>query len=295
MSVAAVVVTFNRLELLRDCLDALRRQRRPLDEIILVDNGSTDGTADAVLVDYPEVVVFALGSNTGGAGGFAVGIDIAIARGHDAAWLMDDDGAPDDDALAPLMDVLDSERKPAFAASAVVDLDDVPLMDHAATTTDRTRIGGRDVLSSDYATFVGVLVNLAIAKRTHLPIADFFLWYDDNEYTRRLAKMAGGYYVPDSRMRHPRKVRTRDIGGRVYYAVRNPLWICKMDWSRGLRRFYLRDAISTAAAQIVYGRARSESLRQVLRAIRDAVTRRPRLQAPGSAGAQLHPMRVASA
>ena len=67
--VCAVVVTHNRRELLRQCLTALGRQAAPLAQVMVVDNASSDGTADMVRDEFPDSEVVRLEQNVGGAGG----------------------------------------------------------------------------------------------------------------------------------------------------------------------------------------------------------------------------------
>ena len=99
-SVAAVVVTYNRLPLLRQCLAALAAQTAQDLTIFLVDNASTDGTAEAVAeMALPNLVYRNTGKNLGGAGGFAYGVREAALAGYDALWLMDDDTLPTPTAL----------------------------------------------------------------------------------------------------------------------------------------------------------------------------------------------------
>src|SRR5262245_65644454 len=89
-TVTAVVVTYNRRELLFEALAAAHAQSRAPDAVIVVDNASTDGTAAAVRARYPSVRLAELGHNTGGAGGFAYGLALALAGGADVVWLRDD-------------------------------------------------------------------------------------------------------------------------------------------------------------------------------------------------------------
>jgi GT2 family glycosyltransferase len=99
----AVVVTYNRRALLEQCLDALRAQTRPPDRILVVDNASTDGTAEWVR-GQDDVVALLLDENVGGAGGFHAGMRLAHAGGADWLWLMDDDTIPRPDALERLLE-----------------------------------------------------------------------------------------------------------------------------------------------------------------------------------------------
>lgn len=103
--ICGVVVTFNRRELLRHTLTSLLTQSRPLDAILIVDNASTDGTAEMLKCDFsvPGVQVLRLPENTGGAGGFQTGIQHAYAAGYEWIWVMDDDVEPAADCLATLM------------------------------------------------------------------------------------------------------------------------------------------------------------------------------------------------
>ena len=93
--VYAVVVTYNRYELLQQNLRAPINQSYSLARILVVDNASTDGTllnlAEDGWTDHPSIRVLALPDNTGGAGGFAAGMRHALELGADWLWMMDDD------------------------------------------------------------------------------------------------------------------------------------------------------------------------------------------------------------
>lgn len=107
-SIATVVVTYNRKELLVQCLDAILGQSYLPDQIFVIDNASTDGT-EALLREKQYlknslITYILLTENTGGAGGFYEGMKRAYEGGYDWIWLMDDDGYPAADALEKLLE-----------------------------------------------------------------------------------------------------------------------------------------------------------------------------------------------
>ena len=104
MRVTAVVVTYNRLMLLKECIGALLDQDCEDMDILLVDNHSTDGTIEYIksLLDNEKVEALFLENNLGGAGGFYEGIKYAIKNNTDWLWLMDDDTIPDKNACSEL-------------------------------------------------------------------------------------------------------------------------------------------------------------------------------------------------
>ncbi|WP_285319960.1 glycosyltransferase family 2 protein [Pseudarthrobacter sp. lyk4-40-TYG-27] len=238
MSVAAVVVSFNRLDYLKKCLSALEQQTRPLDEIIVIENGSTDGSAEYVRAHHPGITLFETGSNLGGAGGFAWGIELALQHGHSLAWLMDDDAEPRNDALAPLIQAMESEPRPSFAAPLVEDTEGAVVVGNLPTvSTDASaqlaaqKLGG---IALSHTTFVGVLIDLKLSAAMPLPYADFFIWFDDVEYTKRLARSSFGIHVVSARMKHPNNAGVKDMGWRLYYYLRNQLWLTRLNprpWS----------------------------------------------------------------
>ena len=101
--ITAVVVTYNRKELLMKTINALRNQTRALESIIVVNNGSTDGT-DIWLDSQDDLTVFHQ-VNCGGSGGFYRGIKEAYDAGFDRIWCMDDDVFPHPTCLADMFDV----------------------------------------------------------------------------------------------------------------------------------------------------------------------------------------------
>lgn len=98
----AIVVTYNRKELLKKCIHHLLNQTIQKLDILIVDNASTDGTGELVQNLYCEnerIHYENMGNNLGGAGGFAYGIKWAVMQGYDYLWIMDDDTIPENNAL----------------------------------------------------------------------------------------------------------------------------------------------------------------------------------------------------
>ena len=103
-SVAVVIVTYNRADLLSRMLDGLAVQTRPVDAIFVIDNASTDHTRDVLVRDDLPLRVTHSQDNLGGAGGFHLGVRQAYDAGHDRIWLMDDDVVPVPTCLEVLLD-----------------------------------------------------------------------------------------------------------------------------------------------------------------------------------------------
>ncbi len=89
-TVCAIVVTFNRKDLAEACLDSLLAQTHPVDKIVVVDNGSTDGTGELLDRKYPQVARLNLKENMGGAGGMCSGVRWSHCNKFDWTWVMHD-------------------------------------------------------------------------------------------------------------------------------------------------------------------------------------------------------------
>jgi GT2 family glycosyltransferase len=234
-TVHAVVVAYNRRDLLTEALTGIAAQRRPVDRIHVVDNASTDGTAQMVRERFAGVDLHVLPTNTGGAGGFTVGLAHALAAGADLVWLMDDDTVPTPGALDALLEARSgyAGATPALLASRVVWTDG---RDHPMNTP-RRRVGASNAEGAAAAevgcvpvrsaSFVSVLVDAGAVRDSGLPQADFFLWNDDFEFTTRLARHRPALYCPASVVEHRTQTfgsTDADPGERFYLEVRNKVW-----------------------------------------------------------------------
>lgn len=216
--VFAVILTFNRKELLRRCLDCVFAQSRPCDRVIVVDNCSRDGTLDMLQREWGDrVEVHTLSRNIGASGGFNAGIRIAYQGGADYVWVMDDDVLPSQDALAKLIeaDQVLSARGigHAFVLSSAWTEDgsptNVPKID--------TRPGPKGyeswplfldekMVPVTRATFVSILLPRPVIAEHGLPLAAMFIWGEDSEYTLRITGKRPGFLVMDSRVVHLRQL-----------------------------------------------------------------------------------------
>ena len=121
--VAAVVVTYNRKELLKENIECLLAQIPEAPELLVIDNHSTDGTKEYIqeYIDSNRILYYDTGSNLGGAGGFQFGLKTAVESGYEFVWLMDDDSMPTNTALEELVKAYDEiPGEIGFLASKVV-------------------------------------------------------------------------------------------------------------------------------------------------------------------------------
>ena len=239
-TICAVVVTYNRKELLGESLDALLAQTRPVDKILVVDNASTDGTPEFLqqkgYLTRSQIIHLRLPQNVGGAGGFHEGVKQAFDAQFDWIWVLDDDSIASPDALEQLLTArqqFDESHRPDLLASKVVWTDGSlhPMNEPTLKTWDMESA----VLAAQYATisirtatFVSLLLHRRLIKRYGLPWADYFIWGDDTEYTARILRYELGVWVPASRVLHKtaRKHTFKDDPGpRSFYHFRNSVWM----------------------------------------------------------------------
>ncbi|MDR1392832.1 MAG: glycosyltransferase [Bifidobacteriaceae bacterium] len=231
----AVVVAYNRRDLLLGTLDGLAAQSRPPDAVLVVDNASTDDSAQ-LAGQHPVVdEVLRLSRNTGGAGGFCAGLAHALmSHGAGAVWLMDDDTAPTPTALYELEKAWRGyPGKVTLACSRVVWTDGrihpMNSQRRRLLVSRRERFKARqvDAIPIRTGSFVSLLVDGHEAWRHLLPRAAYFIWNDDLDYSARLLRNGAGILVSASVTVH----RTRqfagamdDPGERFFFEVRNKLW-----------------------------------------------------------------------
>lgn len=266
-SVAAVVVSFNRGIRLVRAIEGLLAQTRSVDEIIVVENGSTDGSREYLRSLGAPVLIVESHRNLGGAGGFALGLAWALHRGHDLAWLMDDDAEPHPDCLDHLLLPYGSDvSRYSFTSPQVVDRDGkTGPRNHQVLSSsydELFRAAEKGHLAAASSSFVGPLISLAHARRTHLPLADFFIWHDDGEYTSRLAALAPAIAVPTAKIAHlpdgagPRVFDPRRGTGNF----RNLIWWYRESSGSAIpRRVVARWFLSTVVSNI-----RTAGLRRML-------------------------------
>jgi len=236
-TVAVVIVTHNRADLLDRMLDGLAAQTHRPDAVIVIDNCSTDHTRDVLdaRADLP-LHVTTTGSNLGGAGGFHIGMRAAYDAGWDRIWLMDDDVVPDPDCLAVLMATDESclmavrdDLGGHLVEKAAIHFDlSNPLAIRPKTasvdSTYATRAELPALLEIENVAFEGFMVRRDVVSRIGFPDPEFFIFYDDVDFAIR-ARRAGFriWAVRDARL-----VRQLDFnqqhdmaGWKGFYMFRN--------------------------------------------------------------------------
>lgn len=257
-TVAAVVVTYNRKDLLLQCLESLYLQSRRPDKILIIDNASTDGTRETLeergvlqgeLVQYTRLT-----ENTGGAGGFHEGVKRGYELGYDRLWLMDDDCLPEATCLEVLMGNVEPNEvgapwKLVTGTGAAV----------ASSGTLDPNVSGKTRVYP--LAFNGLLLSREAVGVIGLPRREFFLDKDDSEFTIR-AEEAGFkcHLVIEARLYHPdnpvaeidffgKRVRVVNYakGDRIFFRARNLVFLHRLHSrtyrTRTLLKAYLNEVI----------------------------------------------------
>ena len=193
--ITAVVVTFNRLNLLQRVIASLQKQSVHIHDIIIVNNGSTDGTKE--WLDKQNKLHIIHQENVGGSGGFYRGIQEASKTECDWIWCMDDDGFASEHCLENLLIYASKDNKIGIAcphrlmsgktftgeaktlnlSNPFKDMHDNGLMPEDVEANETVDIVGM--------AFEGPLIKKEVVEKIGLPNKELFILYDDTDYSYR--------------------------------------------------------------------------------------------------------------
>lgn len=217
VEVAAVIVTFNRYSIVERLLGALVVQARPADAAYVVDNRSRDETGRKLserAESDPWIKPVLMAENTGPAGGFAAGINAAMASDPDYLWLMDDDCVPDSNCLEVLLGRANSH--PGH----------IVYPGHPTNPAKGIGYG-----------WWGCLVPSEAVRRAGVPLAELFWWIEDTEYLLNRLERDYKYPVtvaPTARVLHGDLRDGEKAWWKFYYEARNTIYY----------RFYVQIKVS---------------------------------------------------
>ena len=214
--VCAIVPTYNRKDLLTNCLKAMLSGTVVPETIIVVDNASTDGTKEhieslfAKEIEQGQIVYIPLKENMGGGGGYNIGLRKGMEMDVDFFWLMDDDADPDENALLELLKRADYRT---CLASVATDRDKQKLsLGLGFRSNNKFEFfqllsevpPDRHTMKPTFVPFIGLLVPKHVVSVVGFPRADYFAIGDDIEYFYRIQER--GYkviYIRESIVFHP--------------------------------------------------------------------------------------------
>ena len=252
-NVVAVVVTYNRIEMLKKCISAIENQTYSCD-ILIVNNASTDNTEEWI-VSYSKskdnIIYYNTGENIGGAGGFNYGMRKAVEAVYDYVWVMDDDCIPNTDALEKLMNadkILGGPENYGYLSSVVLWTDGTECKMNRQKIRkayyENVHFLKDSIIQVEQSTFVSLLFPAQTIKKVGLPIKDFFIWGDDIEYTRRITvrNSMNSFMVGSSQVVHAMKENTgssiaTDVPERINryrYAFRNEGYLYRQEGIKGI-------------------------------------------------------------
>lgn len=283
--VHVVIPNWNGRELLGEAVASLRAQTHAT-TVVVVDNGSTDGSVEMLRVEHPDVVLVELPVNTGFAGGVNAGIVLALERGADAVATFNNDAVADPAWLERLVEVLAEQPDTGIVTGKITRLDGVHLDstgEFYSTSGQPFPRGRNERDEGQYdrqepvfaASGCATLYRSEMLRRVGLFDERFFAYYEDVDLSFR-ARLAGWQvvYEPAARVRHHLSATAGQLGSFTrYHARKNFLLLYLKNMPAPLLRRHLPTFAAEAARQCAYGLLMAGDtayLRALLRVLRDA-------------------------
>lgn len=241
--ISAVVVTYNRLNCLKKVIGCLKKQTHTLSNIIIINNGSNDGTTEW-LKQQSDIIVINQ-ENVGGSGGFYRGIQEAIKFENEWIWCMDDDVYPRKDCLEKLL----KEDKPniGILCPKRIQANKVFISEYKKLNLSnpfkklhQSRLLTKDIVKGlpieiEGMVFEGPLIKRCVIEQIGLPNKDLFIFYDDTDYSYRC--VLAGYkviYIPEAILdkelfnSNLSKIELLNKNRwKTWYHIRNTAYFCK--------------------------------------------------------------------
>lgn len=254
----AVVLAFGEYEYTRECLRALLALDPPADRVLLVDNGSPDGTPERARAEFPGVEVLALGENRWFAGGVNAGLSRALGAGAGSVLLVNNDLVLERGALGALTGALEADPRRGAVSPKIFTFEPPDRIWFAGGTVQRgfalirhRGLGKKDdaLIGSgdgprpvDYVSGAAALLSRNALERTGLLDESYVIYVEDVDWSAR-ARRAGFvlWYEPAARAWHhvsvtsgggltPLKAYFRLRSGALYLTRHAARWERPLAW-----------------------------------------------------------------
>ena len=235
--VYTIILNWNQPEHTLECLDSLRRSDYPANTIILVDNGSSDGSPEVIQGRHPEIILLPQPQNLGFCDGSNIGIRYALAQGADYVFLLNNDTTLASDMLSLLVGSLEADSSAGMAGPTMFYYEDPNIIAAAGSLFDRktgsfwNRLDGSvdgastdgQVREVDFIVSCGVLAKREVIEKIGLLDHRYFINGDDIDWGLRA--QSAGYkviYVPGAKMWHKISAAMGSASpATTYYITRN--------------------------------------------------------------------------
>jgi GT2 family glycosyltransferase len=206
VTIGAIIVSHNGLEHLKTCIEGVKAQSFKVTEILVVNNGSTDGTKE--WLESLSGISFINQENLGSSGGQFSGMSYFFKKGYNFIWSLDHDIIPREDTLEKLLVYVEEINEDfGFLTSCMLDNEgkiawsNIPELEKPLPIL--TAVLNKKPIPVLSASFGSLLLPVSILGKVGLPCKKFFIWGDDAEFTLRMIR-AGykGYMVMDSNAIH---------------------------------------------------------------------------------------------
>lgn len=294
--VAIILLNLNGFALTNDCIQSLQAASYAAFDIILVDNGSTDGSGSRLKTLYPEIVLLTLPQNAGFTGGNNAGLEYVLQQGYEYALLLNNDTFVAPGFMEPLVHFMDANRHAGMVQPLIYFNHNRSLVWNAGSFYNRVfgfpytrglnrkmQPGYLAICEVDWVTGCALLVRTAVLRKSGLFAPNMFLYCEDVELSFRIKKL--GYklfYEPRSVVYHiAGATGQRSKGGKEgkilpqihYFNQRNRIWILKKytPWYCWPSVFVANSGYISGVLFYFAARGRWQKFGAVLRAVKDGI------------------------
>lgn len=243
MNYSVVIVTYNRCELLKECIQAVLNQSMEPYHVYIVNNASTDGTKEYLDQQKdPRLIIKNMETNLGGSGGFHEGLSMVKDSDTDWCIIIDDDAMLHHDffeQIARQMKEDESHNRQVYAYAGAVTTNGVIQTEHRQFAKrpgfqlrrTEQQLYEQSSFCCDVASFCGLVIHHSVLDRIGLPEKDYFIWFDDTEYSLRIRTISDIVVVPTAVLNHKVVVTEqeypRHYTWKDYYGLRNRVYMVR--------------------------------------------------------------------
>lgn len=249
MKICSVIVTYNRIDDLKRCINSYNNQVENVDTIIIVNNNSTDKTKEYLeqwkfeKENYNKIVIN-LEKNLGGSGGFYEGIKYATNNKFDWIWIHDDDAYLEKETIRTLIKKIKENKKEEISAicGEVINNGKIDIMHRRNLKQGKIKLIDEPISEEKYKenffyintfSYVGVAINTEKIEKVGYTNKDFFIYNDDIDHSYRLSKVGKIICYPAIKIIHNvNKDNLNKTTWKMYYGIRNQLVFIKNNFNK---------------------------------------------------------------